>query len=98
MSISKDNFTKTMTVLTDEETVEKIEEEKFAWALSIAEHNGMEVYRQAIANGQLPRRWRIKLDGSWPEEYIKNAVKSYHESGWTKVTDKDNTNVEEHVE
>lgn len=68
-----------------EELDEAIHFTKFEKAMRDAEYNGIENFRKSMMNGQRPTRWRIKIDGHFPESDIQYAVSRYRDAGWKQV-------------
>ena len=58
----------------------------FVREISHAEYVGIENYRKAKEQGQNPKKWKIKVDISYPEHYIAEACEKYREAGWKNVT------------
>lgn len=57
----------------------------FEKAMMDAEYEGIENFRKAKETGMNPKKWRIRVDGSFSESDIQYAVKCYRESGWSRV-------------
>lgn len=69
--------------LNTKEQVKK--DDNFAKAVMDAEYNGIEQFRQAKKSGSNPKKFRIKLDLHWPENYISHLAEMYREAGWKHV-------------
>lgn len=66
----------------------EMEERRYACFMrdmSHAEYVGIENYRKAKEQGQNPKKWKIKVDLSYPEHYISEACERYREAGWKQV-------------
>lgn len=68
-----------------EELDENIRLTKFEEAMRDAEYKGIENFRKSKMNGQKPTKWRIKVDGHFPESDIQYAVSRYRDAGWKQV-------------
>ena len=65
---------------------ESIRYVKFEEAMREAEYEGIENFRKAKMDGQNPKKWRIRVDGNFPESYIRYVVNKYRNAGWKQVS------------